>query len=77
MATPDKVSEMSRRTRATEPTAPVASAARRSMSLGWTRWATCEFVSATTGSTTRLRDYRAFWTRKSPMASTATQSMVA
>src|SRR5215204_2185109 len=52
MATPGNVSEMSRRTRATEPTAPVASAPSKSRSLGWTRPATSEFVWAMTSFTT-------------------------
>jgi hypothetical protein len=50
MATPGRVSLMSERRRATEPTAPVASAASRSTNLGLTRLATCEFVAAVTGS---------------------------
>ena len=52
MATPGSVSEMSLRTSAIDPTAPVARAASRSMSLGWTREATCELVAAVTGSGT-------------------------
>lgn len=49
MATPGNVSEMSRRTSATEPTAPVASAATRSISFGLTLPATWALVAATTG----------------------------
>ncbi len=50
IATPGSVSEMSRRTSATEPTAPVASAAIRSIRRGLTRPATWLFVAAVTGS---------------------------
>ena len=49
IATPGRVSEMSERTSANDPTAPVASAAIRSISWGCTRPATCEFPGATTG----------------------------
>src|SRR3712207_3835370 len=89
MATPGSVSEMSRRTRATEPTAPVASAESRSTSLGCTRPATCEFVAAVTSLTTsRPTSHptamaarppharrRSEWTRFDRSAST-TESMV-
>ena len=54
MATPGKVSEISDRIRATEPTAPVASAATKSASWRVTRAATWALVAATTGyGTTR------------------------
>src|SRR6516225_327057 len=49
MATPGKVSEISDRARATEPTAPVAKAATRSTMRGMTRAATWLLVAATTG----------------------------
>ena len=52
MATPGSVSEMSRRSRAMEPTAPVATAARRSINRGWTRPATWELLAATTSNST-------------------------
>jgi hypothetical protein len=48
MATPGKVSEISDRARATEPTAPVARAATRSTMRGVTRAATWLLVAATT-----------------------------
>jgi hypothetical protein len=51
IATPGSVSEM-RRASATEPTTPVANAARRSIRRGLTRAATCELVAATTSPTT-------------------------
>ena len=49
MATPGKVSEISDRARATEPTAPVAKAATRSTMRGVIRAATWPLVAATTG----------------------------
>ena len=49
MATPGRVSEISGRVRATDPTAPVAKAATRSTSRGVTRPATWLFVAAVTG----------------------------
>jgi hypothetical protein len=49
MATPGKVSEISDRTSATEPTAPVARAATRSAIWTVTRAATWPLVAATTG----------------------------
>ena len=51
-ATPGRVSEMSLRTRATEPTAPVASAASRLIRFGETREATCALFAASTGEGT-------------------------
>ena len=50
IATPGKVSEMSDRTRANAPTAPVASAAIRSTRWGSTRCATWSLVAATSGT---------------------------
>ena len=49
MATPGSVSEISGRASATDPTAPVATAATRSTSRGVTRAATWPFVAASTG----------------------------
>ncbi len=49
MATPGKVSEISDRARATEPTAPVARAATRSATWRVVRAATWALVCATTG----------------------------
>ena len=50
MATPGRVSEISGRVSATDPTAPVAKAATRSTSRGGvTRAATWLFVAAVTG----------------------------
>ena len=49
MATPGRVSDMSERANATDPTAPVARAATRSTSRGEIREATWLLVAATTG----------------------------
>ena len=49
MATPGRVSEISGRASATEPTYPVARAAARSTIRGVTRAATWLFVAASTG----------------------------
>src|SRR4051812_25996732 len=50
VATPGRVSDMSRRTRAMDPTTPVPRAARRSIRSGVTRPATWGLVAATTAS---------------------------
>jgi hypothetical protein len=70
LATPGNVSEMSRRTRAIEPTAPVAGAARRSTSRSFTRAVTCALVCAVTGPTTMSPSSQPMAIAESPPATT-------